>query len=213
MIDVPFEPFGRWHAWDDARGDLEARLARSTVRLVDSAFACAERCHGSQRRPGGEPYREHLLQVLEILVIGAGVIEPDTLVAAVLHDVVEDTPCGLDEVRSRFGEDVAAIVAWVTHGAGEIGESRAVSRRRYLERLAHAPPAAILVKLADRLSNVQRLDTHPLPASQVRYYRETIEHVVPLAERYPWFAGQYRRWAAAFAHLAADDGEPRRTPS
>ena len=74
----------------------------------------ALRFHGDQKRPTGAPYVEHLLEALEVLVRGAGVSDPDVLCAAVLHDVVEDTPCTIAGVRAAFGDRVADMVGWVT---------------------------------------------------------------------------------------------------
>lgn len=68
-----------------------------------AAVSFAEEAHGDQKRPAGEPYLEHLLEAVEILVSGAGVRDEDLLVAAVLHDVVEDTDRTAGEVGERFG--------------------------------------------------------------------------------------------------------------
>jgi (p)ppGpp synthase/HD superfamily hydrolase len=116
------------------------------------------------------------------------------LTAAVLHDVVEDTECSLDTVRSEFGAEVASLVDGVTKGD---------DRAAYLERLRSAPTSALLVKLADRASNVQRLDTHPRPEKRRSYYAETVRSIVPLASVHPWFEEWYAQWQREFAHLAA----------
>jgi (p)ppGpp synthase/HD superfamily hydrolase len=97
----------------------------------------------------------------------------------VLHDVVEDTACTLEEVRERFGDRVATLVDWVTKPPRHEGHSREQVRVAYLDRLHSAPDHAILVKLADRLSNVQRLDTHPRPEKRRNYYDETVRFILP----------------------------------
>jgi guanosine-3',5'-bis(diphosphate) 3'-pyrophosphohydrolase len=190
--------------WPALRRRFEARLSEDTLVRLDDAVAFAVERHGDQRRPAGEPYVEHLLEALEVLVEAVGVVDGDTLCAAVLHDVVEDTPTTIDEVRQRFGERVAELVGWVTKPDPAPGEDPAASRAAYLVRLGRAPSAAIDVKLADRLSNVQRLDTHPRPGKRASYYRETVAAIVPLAAGRPWFADWYAQWQRQHSNLAAD---------
>lgn len=160
---------------------------------LDDAVAFAVGWHADQKRPAGEPYVEHLQEATAFLAYGAGVTDPALLHAAVLHDVVEDTDCTLAEVRDTFGTDVATLVDWVTKGD---------DRAAYLDRLRTAPREALLVKLADRASNVQRLDTHPRPEKQRSYYAETVRSIVPLSSAHPWFADWYASWQREFAHLA-----------
>jgi hypothetical protein len=73
------------------------------------------------------------------------------------------------------------------------------SSRRYLAGFASAPAEVLTVKLADRYSNVQRLDTHPRPAKRSAYYAETVRVFLPLAQRSPYFSELFRDWAAHFA--------------
>ncbi|WP_433516217.1 HD domain-containing protein [Nonomuraea sp. CA-143628] len=201
------EIFTSWKSWRDAEQPLAAALPGETVAVLEEAVAFAEQRHGDQLRPTGVPYLEHLLEALEVAVRGAGVRDPDVLVAIVLHDVVEDTPCTRAEIAERFGEHVAELVAWVTKpavaapqdkpGVAATGQDRAAAKAAvkaaYLRGLAAAPPQAVLVKLADRVSNVQEL--HRVPVDfQRRYHRETVEHILPLAATSPWFA----RWFAAW---------------
>lgn len=159
---------------------------------LDDAITFATHWHGDQRRPAGEPYVEHLREATAFLAYGAGVTDPALLRAAVLHDVVEDTACTLDTVRDTFGDKVATLVDWVTKGD---------DRAAYLERLRTAPVDALLVKLADRASNVQRLDTHPRPEKRRSYYEETVRSIMPLASAHPWFENWYATWQREFAHL------------
>jgi (p)ppGpp synthase/HD superfamily hydrolase len=184
-----------WPALRERLGS-ENQLGEETLAALDDAVAFAVERHGDQRRPAGEPYVEHLLEALEALVEAAGARDADTLRAAVLHDVVEDTGTSLDEVRERFGPRVAELVDWVTKTDG-------TPREVYLARLRKAPAEAVDVKLADRLSNVQRLRTHPRPEKRASYYRETVATIVPLAADRPWFADWYRQWQHDLADLGA----------
>lgn len=191
-----------WPNWSVAQPPLSHRLPPATVEVLARAYRFAAQWHADQRRPAGEPYVEHLLQALEVLLEG-GQSSPDLLVAALLHDVVEDTDCTLDEVRERFGDAVADHVAWLTKPETPPGGDPAVARAEYLRRLADAPLPVLAVKLADRYSNVQHLDMHPRADKRRRYYRETVEHFVPLARRIPFYNALFTTWAAGYAHLAA----------
>ncbi len=193
--------YDRWATWAQAEAGLAPLVAPEDLRVLAEAFAFAKACHGDQLRPTGDPYERHLLEAVEVLVEGAGVTERDLLVAALLHDVVEDTACTLDQVRDRFGPHVAELVDWVTRADPPDGGDRAEARLGYLRRLASAPREAVLVKLADRLSNVQRLDRHPRPEKRRAYYRETVDWILPLAAGVPFFSEQYARWASRFAEL------------
>lgn len=196
------EVFTRWHGWDTARADIAASGAPIDAYALGRAVAAAERWHGDQKRPTGAPYAEHLLEALEVLVRGAGVAAPAVLAAAVLHDVVEDTPATLPDVEAEFGPEVTELVDWVTKppAAGAGRQAKRAARAAYLRRLGEAPAEAVQVKLADRVSNVQTLDRMP-PDFQRRYYAETVAYIIPLAEPHPWFRAWYASWRAEYAHL------------
>jgi (p)ppGpp synthase/HD superfamily hydrolase len=195
------ELFTNWHSWPEAEAGLRDRLPAHAVRKVSRAAAFAAGQHGDQRRPTGAPYTEHLFETLEVLARGAEVTDPDLLCAAVLHDVVEDTGCTLAEIAAGFGPRVAELVGWVTIPTPAAGQDKAAVKEAYLRGLRHAPRDAILVKLADRASNVQTL-RNLAPARQRAYYGQTIEHIVPLADGEPWFRYWYASWRAEFADLA-----------
>jgi guanosine-3',5'-bis(diphosphate) 3'-pyrophosphohydrolase len=207
-LPAPVELFTNWHSWPQTRPGLNDRLPAGVVAEVGRAVAFAASRHGDQRRPTGTPYLEHLLEALEVLVRGAGVTDPDVLRAAVLHDVVEDTPCTLAEVEAEFGPRVAELVGWVTIPPPAAGLDKARAKDAYLRGLRHAPRDAILVKLADRASNVQTLRNLD-PARQRAYYAQTVEHIVPLTAGEPWFGYWYASWQAEFADLASSFGGAR----
>ncbi|MFG2002447.1 HD domain-containing protein [Spirillospora sp. NPDC048911] len=194
------ETFTSWRTWDEARVDL----AELPVDLpaVEKAAVAAQRWHGDQQRPTGVPYVEHLLEALEVLVRGRGVTSTELLAAVLLHDVVEDTEATTGDVEAEFGPVVAELVDWVTKpptaGAGR--QQKRAAKAAYLRRLGEAPPEAVLVKLADRVSNVQRL-YQIAPDKQRSYYAETVTYILPLAAADPWFARWYGEWRERFAHL------------
>jgi guanosine-3',5'-bis(diphosphate) 3'-pyrophosphohydrolase len=195
------ELFTDWHSWQQAEPELRRLLPGATCAAVSEAVAFAVRFHGDQRRPTGAPYVEHLLEALEVLVRGAGVSDPDVLCAAVLHDVVEDTPCTIAGVRAAFGDRVADMVGWVTKPEAGEGEDKNAVKETYLRRLADAPDDAILVKLADRASNVQTL-RNLRPQKQRDYYAQTVTYIMPLAASRGWWALWYANWQQAHLDLA-----------
>lgn len=196
-----FPAHSSWRSWSQARTALKPSLPEETLAVLDRTWEFALSCHGDQMRPNDEPYAVHLLEVVEILT-ESGVRDCDVLQAGMLHDVVEDTPHPLSEIRELFGLGVSELVDWMTKPEARPGQDPAEVRSAYLRQFAQAPPQAAVVKLADRLSNVQRLHTHPRPAKQRSYYKETVEEVMPHAQAHPWFAGQFQAWREAFAHLA-----------
>ena len=196
------EVFLDWHDWATARAEVETEglLPAGTTDDVARAVAFAVRWHGDQRRPTGAPYLEHLLESLEVLVKGAKATDRDILCAAVLHDVVEDTACTGAEIAGNFGERVAELVGWVTIPPAT-AEDKAAVKTAYLLRLASAPADAKLVKLADRVSNVQTL-RNLNPVKQRSYYAQTVTYILPLAQGFPWFANWYATWQQAHEDLA-----------
>lgn len=194
--------FTDWHTQADAETGLRERLPAQTADRLLEAIEFAQLMHGDQRRPTGAPYLEHLLEALEVLVTGAQVTDPDVLTSAVLHDVVEDTDCTNAQLAGRFGPRVAELVGWVTIPEPEPGADRLAVKQASLRRLAGAPRDAVLVKLADRISNVQTL-RNLSPDRQRSYYAQTVSYIVPLAASEPWFADWYQDWQAAHFDLVA----------
>ena len=194
------EVFVSWHDWARAEPELRRVVPGATAGDVAAAVRFAAGWHGDQRRPTGAPYLDHLLEALEVLVRGAGVTDRDVLCAAVLHDVVEDTPCSLEEIGGAFGPRVAELVGWVTIPEPGPGEAKRDVKLAYLGRLQHAPAQARLVKLADRASNVQTL-RNLAPERQRYYFAQTVTYIVPLAAMDPWFERWYAAWRQDFADL------------
>jgi len=194
--------FTSWKTAQGAETALADLLSQETFHEVRGALAFAAEQHGDQLRPTGDPYVAHLVEALETAVAGAGIVDRDVLVALALHDVVEDTPCPISSIADRFGERVAELVGWVTKPQTPTGGDKREVKRAYLRSLASAPDQAVLVKLADRVSNVQEL--HRMPEDfQRRYHRETVDFILPLAQREPWFADWFETWRKAWRELEA----------
>lgn len=134
----------------------------NTQNKILQAASFAARRHVGQYRKGsnGEPYINHPLDVAEILANIGGVDDPDVLMAALLHDTVEDTDTTANELRELFGERTTSIVLEVTDDKSLPKKER---KRLQIEHAPHLSPGAKLVKLADKISNIKDV-THNPPA-------------------------------------------------
>jgi GTP pyrophosphokinase len=144
-------------------------------------YETAERLHRGQLRKSGAPYITHPLAVA-IILAGMG-MDTATLVAALLHDTVEDTPYTLGELRADFGEEVAVLVDGVTKLDGERwGERAEAETFRKIVLAAAADLRVLVIKLADRLHNLRTLGFQPAH-KRGRYAKASQELLVPFAER------------------------------
>ncbi|MGZ5398497.1 MAG: HD domain-containing protein, partial [Nocardioides sp.] len=129
---------------------------KADLALLERAYVTAERMHGTQMRKSGDPYITHPLAVTTILA-DMGMTEP-TLVAALLHDTVEDTPYALDELRQDFGDEVAALVDGVTKlDKVKYGDSAQAETIRKMIVAMSRDIRVLVIKLADRLHNMRTL--------------------------------------------------------
>jgi GTP diphosphokinase / guanosine-3',5'-bis(diphosphate) 3'-diphosphatase len=158
-----------------------AARPKADLAMLRRAYDMAELLHREQRRRSGEPYITHPLAVAHILAeLG---VDTTTLVAALLHDTVEDTAYTLEQARQDFGEEVAHLVDGVTKldkmRFGEAAEAETI--RKMI--LAMAQDLRVLViKLADRVHNMRTLGFQPRHKHE-RIARVTLEVLVPLADR------------------------------
>jgi GTP pyrophosphokinase len=151
------------------------------VGVVRRSYAIAERMHRGQMRKSGDPYITHPLAVARILAdLG---MDTTTLVAALLHDTVEDTSYTLPELRADFGPEVSLLVDGVTKfDKVYFGETAEVETIRKMLVLAGRDVRVLVIKLADRLHNMRTLGARS-PASRTRIAGATREVLVPLADR------------------------------
>lgn len=184
---------------DDERliGEAFARLMSSCAKvckndydkdLIERAFFLAKEAHEGVRRRSGEPYILHPLAVARIVVdeIGLGV---KSVVAALLHDVVEDTDYTVEDIESRFGAKIALMVDGLTKMSGVFKTSaseQAENFRKVLLTLSD-DVRVILIKIADRLHNMRTLGSMP-PHKQMKITSETIYLFAPLAYRLGLYA-------------------------
>jgi GTP diphosphokinase / guanosine-3',5'-bis(diphosphate) 3'-diphosphatase len=165
---------------------------------IDEAERLMVEAHAGQVRKHGAPYHTHPLAVMRILRDELGVRAEDALVAALLHDVVEDTPVTAVEVERRFGSTVAQYVSGVTKPQRPAGMSKEEFGRGYYPGLRAKPDAVRQIKIADRIHNLRELPSADR-AFQERYVVDTEELMKALAGTagYDLLAAEYER-AKAF---------------
>ena len=194
-----------------------AYLPEESSRLVGQAYRYADECHVGQMRKSGEPYIAHPLETA--LFLADLRLDTHTIIAALLHDVVEDCGVSLDEITRRFGPEVSKLVDGVTKltrmddklqpPAEDIAnlmddaESlHAESLRKMLVSMAE-DIRVVLIKLADRLHNMSTLDALP-PDKRRRIAQETLDIYSPLAHRLGIWEIKWRLDDLAFRHLNED---------
>ncbi len=154
---------------------------KADLVLLQRAYAVAEERHATQLRKSGDPYITHPLAVASILAeLG---MDTTTLVAALLHDTVEDTGYTLEALTAEFGEEVGHLVDGVTKldrvVLGSAAEAETI--RKMITAMAR-DPRVLVIKVADRLHNMRTMRFLP-PEKQARKARETLEVIAPLAHR------------------------------
>ena len=151
--------------------------------LLNRAYVYAMRAHGTQKRASGDPFFAHPLEVAAILTDLR--LDDATIVAAVLHDTVEDTAATLDEIRELFSPEIGALVDGLTKLKRlDLVSKRAAQGENFRKLLlaVAADVRVLLVKLADRLHNMRTLH-HMRPDKRERIAQETLDIYAPLAGR------------------------------
>src|SRR5882672_3554349 len=162
---------------------LENYLPADQVERVQHAYEFGAAAHKGQKRLSGEPYISHPIAAANILADLH--VDAETIIAAILHDVIEDTPAEMEQLVEQFGREVAELVDGVTK-LDQIKfksreEAQAESFRKMLLAMVR-DIRVILVKLADRTHNMRTLDAMPLPKRRA-VARETLDIYAPIADR------------------------------
>ncbi|MGW0815064.1 GTP pyrophosphokinase [Streptomyces viridiviolaceus] len=159
----------------------DPKIETATLRQIERAYQVAERWHRGQKRKSGDPYITHPLAVTTILAeLG---MDPATLMAGLLHDTVEDTEYGLDDLRRDFGDVVALLVDGVTKlDKVKFGEAAQAETVRKMVVAMAKDPRVLVIKLADRLHNMRTM-RYLKREKQEKKARETLEIYAPLAHR------------------------------
>ena len=152
------------------------------LNRIKAAYELASFKHGSQLRKSGAPYITHPLAVAYILSeLSAG---PNTICAAIMHDLLEDTPTKYDDLKNQFGEEVAQMVEGVTK-IGKISFNDQVSQADNHQKMLLAMSKdirVVLIKIADRLHNMRTIH-YQSPEKQLKIANETLDIYAPLAHR------------------------------
>lgn len=164
------------------------------------AYQFAKEAHEGQKRASGEPYITHPLAAAYYLAEMH--LPAPIIMAALLHDVPEDTPRTLDEIKAEFGEDISSMVAGIT----KLGKIKYRGMERYIENLRKmfltmaADVRVVFIKFADRLHNLETLESIP-PKKQYRIALESLEIFAPIANRLGMGEMKGRLEDAAFRYV------------
>ena len=163
---------------------LSRRFSAEDIKRISDAYYLAREAHKEQRRKSGEPYIMHPVAVAQIVAeelrLGA-----NPIIAAFLHDVVEDTPYTIEDIKERFGDDVAFLVNVVTKKKKKntsVKTSSQIDNYKQMLDSLHYDIRALLIKLSDRLHNMRTLSSMR-PDKQMKIAGETDYFYAPLAHR------------------------------
>ncbi len=169
--------------FDQLRQELQHYLDSAQIKTIEEAYLLAKGAHEGQKRHTGEPYITHPVAVACILAQMR--MDPPTIIAAILHDVIEDTSVEKQDLIEKFGKEVADLVDGVTKLTQIEFESRAQAQAENFRKMVMAMARdirVILVKIADRLHNMKTIECLPLEKRR-RIAKETLEIFAPIANR------------------------------
>ena len=160
--------------------NLVVEKTKMDKQLIEDTILFVKKCHRNKKRQSGEPFYTHPMHVAEILLEVTK--DPVTIVAALLHDIVEDSAISLTYIKARFGNDVAYIVSKVTNVGDTFRKKKMSSNSVYSTLLRHTNQdiRPIQVKLADRLHNIRTLGYRP-QEKRLKVAKETLSLYVSLA--------------------------------
>ncbi|MDP2676090.1 MAG: RelA/SpoT family protein [bacterium] len=170
--------------WEEYKQNLsQYDFNKKDLKLLEDAFLYAEEAHAEQKRHSGDDYVLHPVAVsLKVASIG---MDARTVAAALLHDTVEDKGVSLKDIRKDFGEDIAFLVDGVTK-VDKIkyhGVERTIESMRKMFLAVAEDIRVVIIKLCDRLHNMETLGALPFPEKRLRIARETLEIYASIADR------------------------------
>ncbi len=163
---------------------VESFNANINIPLIRKAYEFSDRSHAGQTRESGEPYVTHCLEVA--LILAEQHLDSTTIAAGLVHDVVEDTPVTIEQVRKEFGDEIALLVDGVTKLGKVKFKSHEEEQVEYFRKMLLSMARdirVILIKLADRLHNMRTLQ-FVKPEKRIRVATETRDVYAPLAHRF-----------------------------
>lgn len=185
---------------DELVSRVQTYIPDADTERIREAYAFAEEAHREQKRASGEPYIVHPLAAA--MTLAEMRLPPIIIIASLLHDVPEDTHRTLDEIREKFGDEVATLVGGIT----KLGKIKYRGMERYIENLRKMFLAiaedvrVVIIKFADRLHNLETLDAIP-PKKQYRIALESLEIYAPIANRLGMGEMKGRLEDAAFRYV------------
>jgi len=171
--------------YEDFLKEIRDKFDATRLARIENAFKFANAAHDGIKRKSGEPYIIHPIAVAKIVAKDIG-LGATSIVAALLHDVVEDTEYRLSDIENMFGEKVARIVDGLTKLSGDFDTRQALTLKKILMTLSD-DVRVILIKIADRLHNMRTLDSM-LAHKKIKVAGETLFLYVPLAHRLGLYA-------------------------
>jgi len=169
--------------FESLRSELVNYLNNQQIKVIEDAYQLAREAHEGQKRHTGEPYITHPLAVAKILAEMH--MDPPTIIAAILHDVIEDTHVEKQDITAKFGKEIADLVDGVTKLTQIEFETRAQAQAENFRKMVMAMARdirVILIKLADRLHNMRTIESLPRKKRR-RIAKETLEIFAPIANR------------------------------
>ena len=173
------------HTIEDVIQELKQRNRRADTKLIMKAYNYAKDLHGDQLRKSGEPYIIHPIQVAYVITTLG--LDEDTVCAALLHDVVEDTEATIEDIEREFNKEIAEMVDGVTkltrlnYGYESIEEEQVENYRKMFLAMGK-DIRVIMIKLSDRLHNMKTLK-YLSRERQIANAKETMDLYAPLANR------------------------------
>ncbi len=174
--------------------------------IIDRAYIYSARVHEGQVRLSGEPYLSHPLEVADILADMR--LDVESIAAALLHDVIEDTPATKEDIEQMFGRGVAHIVSGVTKLSALPSSTKIARQAESLRKMILAMAddiRVVLIKLADRLHNMRTLKYHPTPEKRAAIAQETLDIYAPIAARLGIFWIKYELEEIAFYYTQREE--------
>ena len=168
--------------WNDLASALNKQGLSEHIPFLSQAYQVADVAHAGVTRQEGTAYIHHPARVCENLISKHGIKDPNVLAAALLHDVVEDSPLTVSDIREQFGSKTAEYVDWLTKPEASKFASKQARNEFQAQRIAKAPREVRMVKLADRLDNIGDLHLLPANGKMPRYLKDTRENYLPLAQ-------------------------------